>query len=84
MVYIRYYIPNPEGFSVLTGDADSSLAALGGTEVAPGHAQTPVVLWAVEIFNLLTGHVDHHLAHLQPWDNRKQKTNLSKQISLQI
>lgn len=52
--------------SVLTGDADGGLTALGGSQVAPGHTQTPVVLRAVEVLHLLSGHVDHHVAHLQP------------------
>lgn len=51
---------------VLTGDADGGLATLGGSQVAPGHTEAPVVLGAVEVLHLLPGHVDHHLAHLQP------------------
>lgn len=50
----------------LTGDADRGLAALGSSQVAPGHAEAPEVLRAVEVLHLLTGHVDHHLTHLQP------------------
>lgn len=52
--------------SVLTGDADSGLATLGCSQVAPGHTEAPVVLGAVEVLHLLTGHVDHHLPNLQP------------------
>lgn len=51
---------------LLTGNADRCLAALGGSQVAPGDAQAPVILRAVEVLHLLTGHVDHHLADLQP------------------
>lgn len=51
---------------ILTGDADGGLATLGGSQVAPGHTEAPVVLGAVEVLHLLPGHVDHHLAHLQP------------------
>lgn len=50
----------------LTGDSDGRLAALGGPQVAPGDAQTPVILRAMEIFHLLTRHVDHHFADFQP------------------
>ncbi|TNN58364.1 hypothetical protein EYF80_031427 [Liparis tanakae] len=53
------------------GDADSCLATLGSAQVAPGHTETPVVLRAVEILHLLTGHIYHHLTHLQPWNNRE-------------
>ena len=52
--------------TVLTGDAHGGLAALGGPQVAPGDTQTPVVLRAMEVLHLLPGHVDHHLADLQP------------------
>lgn len=41
--------------------------------MAPGYTEAPVVLWAMEILNLLTGHVDHHFTHLQPWDDREDK-----------
>lgn len=51
---------------LLTGDADGGLAALGGPQVTPGDAQAPVVLGAVEVLHLLPGHVDRHLAVLQP------------------
>lgn len=51
---------------VLTGDADGGLATLGGSQVAPGHTEAPIVLGAVEVLDLLPGHVDHHLTHLQP------------------
>lgn len=51
---------------LLTCDPDSRLAALGGSQVAPGDAQAPVVLGAVEVLHLLTRDVDHHLADLQP------------------
>lgn len=51
---------------LLTGDPDSCLAALGGSQVAPGDAQTPVILRAVKVLHLLTWHVDHHLSDLQP------------------
>lgn len=50
---------------LLTCDVYSGLAALGGAQVAPGHTQTPVVLRAMEVLHLLTGHVDQHLTHLQ-------------------
>lgn len=33
----------------------------------------------MEILHLLTGHIDHHLTDLQPWNNRKDKT-VSKYI----
>lgn len=39
---------------LLTGDPHSCLAALGGSQVAPGDAQTPVILWAVKVLHLLT------------------------------
>lgn len=58
------------GIKMLTGDADSCLAALGRPQVAPGDAQTPVVLRAVEVLHLLPRHVDHHLADLQPCRQR--------------
>lgn len=51
---------------LLTGDPDSCLAALGCSQVTPGDAQTPVILWAMKVLHLLTWHVDHHLADLQP------------------
>lgn len=73
-----FQLPQYCGASILTGDADSSLATLGGTQVAPGHTETPVVLWAVEILHLLPGHVNHHLTHLQPWDDRENKQNSQK------
>lgn len=53
-------------WAALTGDADGGLAALGGSQVAPGHTEAPEVLGAMEVLHLLTGHVDHGLAHLQP------------------
>jgi len=59
------------GLFILTGDADSCLATLGSAQVAPGHTETPVVLRAMEILHLLTGHIYHHLTHLQPWNNRE-------------
>lgn len=51
--------------SKLTGDADRCLATLGGSQVAPGHTQAPVVLRAVEVLHLLAGHVDQDFTHLQ-------------------
>lgn len=51
--------------SELTGDADRCLATLGGSQVAPGHTQAPVVLRAVEVLHLLAGHVDQDFTHLQ-------------------
>lgn len=51
---------------VLTGDTDGCLAALGGSQVAPGDTQAPVILRAVKVLHLLTGDVDHHLPDLQP------------------
>lgn len=57
---------------MLTGDPDGCLAALGGPQVAPGHAEAPVVLRAVEVLHLLTRHVDHHLADLQPCRGRER------------
>lgn len=57
---------NPES-KLLTGDPDGCLAALGGPQVAPGDAQTPVVLRAVKVLHLLPGHVDHHFTDLQPY-----------------
>lgn len=62
---------------VLTGDAGRGLAALGGAQVAPSHTETPVVLRAMEILHLLTGHIYHHLTHLQPWNNREEETEVS-------
>lgn len=50
---------------LLTRDADCCLATLGRAQVAPGHTQAPVVLRAMEVLHLLTGHVDHDFTNLQ-------------------
>lgn len=60
------------GSRSLTGDPDGCLAALGGSQVAPGDAQAPVILGAVEIFHLLTRHVDHHFADFQPCERERR------------
>ena len=52
---------------VLTGNAYGGLAALGRPQVAPGHAETPVVLRPVEVLHLLPRHVNQDLTELYPW-----------------
>lgn len=40
--------------------------------MTPGHTQTPVVLWSVEVLHLLSGHIYHHFTDLQPCTERKK------------
>lgn len=56
----------PEQRDLLTSDAHGRLPALGGAQVASGHALAPVILRAVEILHLLPRHVDGNLPDLQP------------------
>lgn len=63
---------------LLTCNADGGFATLGGAQMTPGHTQTPVVLWSVEVLHLLSGHIYHHFTDLQPCTERKKGRSKNK------